>query len=292
MKVLVLGANGMLGHKIAERFSPRFETVGSVRGDASSFRELTCFRGVRLVGAVDALTPSVENLVRDEAPDVVINAIGVVKQDVLGTDADACDKINHRLPHRIAEACSAVGARFIGISTDCVFSGTRGAYSEEDVADAADTYGVSKLKGEIRDGNALTVRTSIIGRELAGCQGLVEWFLSNRGGKVRGFRNAIFSGFPTCELADILAGIVTEFPNLSGLYHVSSSAISKLDLLMLLNEMFEAGTEIEEDTGLVIDRSLDSTRFRAATGFEPRPWKEMIEALVRDSAEYERWRTR
>jgi dTDP-4-dehydrorhamnose reductase len=178
----------------------------------------------------------------------------------------------------------------IHISTDCVFAGTRGHYSEDDLADASDLYGRSKLLGEVTE-TALTIRTSIAGRELRTSNGLVEWFLSNRGGSVRGFTSAIFSGVTTAMLARILAAVLEQHSDMHGLYHVAGAPISKYDLLMMLNAAMGAGVMIEADDSFVIDRSLDATRFQAATGLQPPEWPEMIAALAAEAPRYERWRT-
>jgi dTDP-4-dehydrorhamnose reductase len=291
MRVLIFGGAGMLGHKLAQRFAGSFETVATVRGDAGRFRELGCFEGVELLGDVDVATIALEPIIESVRPDVVVNAIGIIKQVDGGQDPEICRAINSELPVRLAAVCERFGVRFIAISTDCVFSGRRGRYSERDSPDADDLYGRSKLLGEIVRAPALTIRTSMIGRELSGVHGLLEWFLSNRGGRVKGFSKAVFSGFPTCELADILADVIRERPTLSGLYHVSSAPISKLELLKLVNAAFDARVDIEIDEDFVIDRSLDSTRFREETGFVPRTWEEMVESMALDSAAYDRWRS-
>ena len=181
----------------------------------------------------------------------------------------------------------------IHISTDCVFAGTRGNYAEDDVPDAADLYGRSKLLGEVTDTDyALTIRTSIIGRELRTANGLVEWFLANRGGSVRGFTKAIFSGVTTETLANILAAVIEDHRGLHGLYQVAGEAISKYDLLVMLNDALAARVAITPDDSVAIDRSLDATRFRSATGLVPPSWPEMIAALAAESPQYGRRRAK
>jgi dTDP-4-dehydrorhamnose reductase len=235
-------------------------------------------------------------LIERTGPDAVINCIGVVKQLAAAHDPIAAITMNSLLPHVLAGACAGVGARMIQISTDCVFAGTRGNYSETDVPDATDLYGRSKLLGEVTEiassGPApLTIRTSIIGRELSTANGLVEWFLSNQGGSVRGFTRAVFSGVTTAVLAETLANVVEHHPALDGLYHVAAKPISKYDLLVMLNETIGGRVAIIPDDSVVIDRSLDAARFQAATGLVPPSWQEMIAALAAESSQYERWRT-
>jgi dTDP-4-dehydrorhamnose reductase len=286
MRVLILGAGGMLGHKMWEIFRDRFDCRAAMR----SRLPLPLF-DERVIDGFDATNfDGIGRLIAKVKPDVVVNCIGVVKQLAAAHDPIASITLNSLFPHVAGRACAEAGARMIHISTDCVFAGTRGHYSEDDVPDAADLYGRSKLLGEVTDG-ALTIRTSIIGRELRTSNGLVEWFLSNRGGAVRGFPNAIFSGVTTAMLARILATVIEQNPNMDGLYHVAGAPISKYDLLMMLNAAMGAGVTIARDDSFVIDRSLDATRFQAATGLEPPEWPEMIAALAAESPRYERWRT-
>jgi dTDP-4-dehydrorhamnose reductase len=279
MRVLILGAGGMLGHKVWEVFRDRFDCRAAMR----TRLPLPLFDDERVIDGFDAANfDGVARLVAAEKPDVVVNCIGVVKQLAAAHDPIASITLNSLFPHIVARACGEAGARMIHISTDCVFAGTRGHYSEDDVPDAADLYGRSKLLGEVTD-NALTIRTSIIGRELRTSNGLVEWFLSNRGGSVR--------GFTTATLARILAAVIEQHPGMHGLYHVAGAPISKYDLLMMLNAAMGAGVMIALDDSFVIDRSLEARRFQAATGLQPPQWPEMIAALAAESPQYERWRT-
>lgn len=291
MKVLVFGAGGMLGHKLVQVFSRDLETFGTIRGRVLDFADLPVFDRTKLIGGVDATDREiVEEVLCGIRPDVVVNAVGLVKQHAAGSDEHQCREINELLPRRLASAADAVGARFIGISTDCVFSGREGNYNESSVPDAEDIYGKSKLSGEVTNGTALTVRTSIIGRELSGAQGLLEWFLSNRGARVKGYSNAIFSGFPTVVLAEILKKVIIEDSELRGLYHISSDPISKLELLRTVNDAFGANVSIEPTEEFRIDRSLDSSRFRGATGFKPVSWDDMVSRMAEDAKDYDEWR--
>ena len=198
--------------------------------------------------------------------------------------------VNSIFPHRLAELAAYAGFRLVCISTDCVFDGVKGNYSENDTPNAADLYGKSKDLGEVISGNAITLRTSIIGRELQSSHSLVEWFLSNRKGAVKGFVNAIYSGFPTIVLADIIKSLIFDFPEIRGLYHVSSDPINKFDLLSLLNETYQTNITIESDEEFKIDRSLDSSRFRGLTGWKPSAWNEMIIQMADEPTPYELWR--
>ncbi|MGQ9682053.1 MAG: dTDP-4-dehydrorhamnose reductase family protein [Anaerolineae bacterium] len=291
MRVLILGASGMLGHKCWQVCKTRFETWGTVRGNAGTYAHHHLFSSGRLLGGVDATDlRRVVQAVQETRPAVVINCIGIVKQLPEASDPVACLTVNALFPHQLARLCAVAGARLIHISTDCVFSGRRGAYQEADSADAEDLYGRSKLLGEVCGEGTVTLRTSIVGRELRGRVGLVEWFLSQRGCKVQGYRQAIFSGLTTIELAEVVADVIDKHSSLQGLYHVSADPISKHQLLVLLREAFSLPIEVQETDGPWIDRSLDSTRFRTATGFAPRCWPKMIERLAQDPTPYDLWR--
>jgi dTDP-4-dehydrorhamnose reductase len=211
-------------------------------------------------------------------PDVVINCVGLVKQLPGAEDLITAIPMNALLPHRLLAMCKVAGARLIHISTDCVFDGARGMYRESDFADATDLYGRSKYLGELHDPQAVTLRTSIIGPELATAHGLVGWFLAQRG-PVKGFTRAIFSGLPTVELARVIRDFVIPAADLSGLYHVSSAPISKYDVLRGVAREYGHSIEIVPDGELVIDRSLDSSRFRERTGYVAPAWQEMLRVM-------------
>jgi dTDP-4-dehydrorhamnose reductase len=291
-RVLVLGGTGMLGHAVWRTFRERFDTFVTLRSRLREYEPLGLFDADRAIEGVDGY--SVESIARAferARPSVVVNCIGLVKQLAEANDAVASVTINALLPHRVAELCRRTGARLIQISTDCVFSGTAGGYRESDPADADDLYGRTKRLGEVTDGTALTIRTSIIGRELRSTTGLVEWMLSRRGGRIDGFTQAIFSGMTTMTLARALSDVVEHHASLSGLYHVASQRISKRDLLVRLDEAFGTGITIVPSDRVRIDRSLDGSRFAAATGLAIPDWPAMIRELAADAARYETWRT-
>lgn len=217
-------------------------------------------------------------LFADIKPDIVVNCVGLVKQLEQAEDPLQAIPINALLPHRLARLSALSGARLIHMSTDCVFSGRRGMYTEDDPADASDLYGRSKYMGEVDYPHAVTLRTSIIGHELNGQRSLLNWFLS-REGSVKGYTRAIFSGLPTVELARIIRDIVIPRPELRGVYHVSAEAISKHDLLKLIAERYGKRIAIVPDSEVVIDRSLNSERFRAATGYTAPSWPELIDRM-------------
>ncbi|MBA7700940.1 hypothetical protein ES703_109666 [subsurface metagenome] len=231
-----------------------------------------------------------EKVVEETNPEAVVNCIGITKSREEAKDRLLSIWVNSLFPHQLYQICRRRGARLIHISTDCVFSGKKGSCREDDPSDAGDIYGKTKYLGEVSGKGALTIRTSLIGRELSTTNGLVEWFLSNRGGKVDGFINAIFSGFPTFHLAKIIADIITKHQNLSGIYHISAEPISKFSLLTLIKEKMELDIEVQEYPDFYCDRSLDSTLFRDKTGFKPLSWEKMLSEFVKDAIQYQQWR--
>lgn len=290
MKILIFGANGMLGHKLVQQLRGRFDVSGTIRGSFDTVEPFGIFERESTIENVSAQDiPSIEGAIQTVQPDVVVNAVGVIKQLPSAKDVITTLEINSIFPHRLAEFGAKYGFRLITVSTDCVFDGVKGFYNEEDTPNAADLYGKSKNLGEVTSENCLTVRTSIIGRELGSAHSLIEWFLSNRGGTVSGFKNAIYSGFPTIVIADIIVSLITDHKELSGLYHIASDPINKFDLLTLVNEYYNASVNIEASEEFKIDRSLDASRFNKLTGFVPEPWEEMIRKMAADMTPYDNW---
>ncbi|HEY8560609.1 MAG TPA: SDR family oxidoreductase [Pyrinomonadaceae bacterium] len=291
MKILVIGASGMLGHKLVQCWRGKFDVWATLRGGHDSYARFGIFESKKIVEEVDAEDfETVARAIEKVRPDVIFNAVGVIKQLPTSKDVVKTLTINSIFPHRLAEIAAKSAARLINIGTDCVFDGKKGNYKEEDVSDATDLYGKSKNLGEVVEGNCLTLRTSIIGRELRSEHSMVEWFLTNRGKTVKGFTNAIYTGFPTVVMAEILADVIENRPDLRGLYHVSSAPINKYELLKMIREAYRAEIEIEPFDDFRIDRSLDSTRFRQAVGFRPPSWREMIEKMAADRTPYDEWR--
>lgn len=280
MRILILGGDGMLGHRLFRHFSLRHEARVTLRrplGEYAAFGlydAKNAFGGIEL-GRADALVPVAEAW----RPEVMINAAGIVKQRPTADEAIPSIEVNALLPHRLAVLGGRIGARLVHFSTDCVFSGRKGNYRETDPADAEDLYGRTKLLGEVHDSRCITLRTSMIGPELSRKTGLLEWFLAQHG-TIRGYRNAVFSGFTTLELARIVDILLTRFPQASGLYHVSSAAISKFDLLTLLKHRLGLAVQIAPDEEFRCDRSLDSSRFRSEFGYRPPAWPAMVDELA------------
>jgi dTDP-4-dehydrorhamnose reductase len=277
MRILVLGASGMLGNAMIRVLSEKadWQVYGTIRAENS--RQL--FRtdiAERLLSGVDVEQhDSLIQIFLKTRPDVVINCVGLIKQLADAEDPLQAIPINALLPHRLAKLCELSGARLIHISTDCVFSGNKGDYRESDLSDAKDLYGRSKFLGEVAYPHAITLRTSIIGHELQSTNGLVGWFLSQQE-RCKGFTRAIFSGLPTVVLAQIIRDVVISRTDLSGLYHVAAQPISKYDLLRLVADVYGKSIEVVPDDRLVIDRSLNADRFKLATGYIIPEWPELV----------------
>lgn len=288
MRVLILGGSGMLGHKVWQAFSQRFETYVTFRREPAAWLRLGMFDAARALSGVTAEDfDSVRRAFAIVHPEVAVNCIGIVKQDAAAKDPYQSISINALFPHRLARACRETGSRLIHLSTDCVFSGRKGNYTETDTADAEDLYGRTKLLGEVDYENSLTIRTSMIGRELAGSHGLVEWFLAQTGKQVRGFKQAVFSGFTTGVLSELIADIIERQVELSGVWHVAAEPINKFELLQLIKQTYGLDVQIDGDDTFTCDRSLDASRFRMAAGYRPPSWQEMIKRLHEDPTPYE-----
>ncbi len=288
MNVLIFGLTGMLGHKIYQQLAADRQVFGTVRTTAQDAIDLGIFEPTAVIAGIDVTDPaSIRSAIDRARPDYVINAVGLIKQLMLPGDATGPLLTNSVFPNRLRILSESLGFRLITISTDCVFAGTKGKYKETDDADAQDLYGLSKFLGEVTGANCLTIRTSMIGRELQGSNSIVEWFLKNRGGSVKGFTRAMYSGLTTIELARVIRGILDTDPFLSGLFHVAGPVISKFDLLSTINEHFDAQVTIEPDPSVSLDRTLDASEFERRTGYRPPAWDEMISRMKADPTRYE-----
>ncbi len=282
MKVIILGANGMLGHKIFSFFCCKgLNAIGTIR-EINKNNELfiTKYKKNIKAGLYADNIEDFKKLFCLEKPDYIVNCIGIIKQLKISNDPIISISLNSLFPHKIAEICIKLGIKLIHFSTDCVFSGLKGNYKEEYFADANDLYGRSKYLGEVYGNNCLTIRTSIIGHELGTKNGLIEWFLSQNK-EVKGYLNSIFTGFPTVEIASILYNKILK-SDLKGLYHLSSEPISKLELLKIVNEVYGKNLKIIPFENIKEDRSLNSTKFRSLTNYQPPKWVDLISSMHED----------
>jgi dTDP-4-dehydrorhamnose reductase len=292
--IVVLGGAGMLGHKLFQVLRERFPgTIATTRENVHVPRlsGVTLLSGSDVLSGVDAIDfDALRTRLERLAPDVIVNCIGVIKQRDEAKSPIPSITLNALFPHRLAEVARVWGGRVIHFSTDCVFSGRRGNYREDDPSDADDLYGRSKFLGEVATSNAVTLRTSIIGRELTEHRSLLDWFLSQKGKKVRGFRKVTYSGITTNEMANVVSLVIRSFPTVSGLFQVVSDPISKYDLLLLIREAYDLEIEVEPDDREVSDRSMCGEKFHKATGWRSPSWPDMVRALAADPTPYEAWR--
>ena len=280
MKVLVVGASGMIGSTVLRVLSEKkdWQVFGSVRDESVKLFFPTAI-GERLIAGVDVEHPDLLTKVLDQVrPDVVVNCAGLTKHKPEAEDPLVSIPINSLMPHRLAGLCKLAGARLIHVSTDCVFSGEKGGYVESDFADARDVYGKSKALGEVNYPYAVTLRTSTIGHELQSQYGLLDWFLSQEG-RCKGYTRAIFSGLPTVVFAQVVRDMVIPNKQLSGLYHVAAEPIDKFELLKIIAEVYGKVIDIVPDDRLAIDRSLNAEKFRVATGYVAPDWRSLIKLM-------------
>lgn len=282
MRILILGGDGMLGHRLFKHLAERHDVWVTLRQPLTAYAEFRLFTPNNTYAGIDLRDSKPLQEVLDRfRPEAVVNAAGVIKQRPISKESIANIEINALLPHRLTVLCGKSGARLLHFSTDCVFSGKTGNYTEADPTDAEDLYGKSKLLGEVSEGHCITLRTSIIGRELVRKKSLLEWFLAQRG-TVRGFRQMIYTGFTTQEMSRIVEKILVERPQAAGIYHVSSAPISKYDLLCLIKKKLRLAIDVVPDDEMQCNRSLDSTRFRSEFHYTPPAWEQMVDELAKD----------
>jgi dTDP-4-dehydrorhamnose reductase len=280
MRILVLGGDGMLGHQILKQLSPRHDVAVTLRQDKSTYDAVGLFTDANSVFGIDVRNiDRVSEVMAQFQPDAVVNCIGIIKQRPSAKQSILSLEVNALLPHRLAVLCRLAGARLVHMSTDCVFSGAKGNYLETDVSDAEDLYGRSKYLGEVDEPGCITLRTSIIGHELSRKSSLLEWTLAQQG-TVKGYQKAIFSGFTTIEMARIIERVLTTHTNAHGMYQVSADPIDKHALLLLIKQYLHPSIDVVADTAVQIDRSLDSSRFRADFDYTPPSWSSMIAELA------------
>jgi dTDP-4-dehydrorhamnose reductase len=273
----------MLGHKVAQLLSSRHQVSATLREAEPPIALRMLIPAVRFHGGISAEdTAGIAALLRAERPAAVVNCVGIIKQLRAAKDAVASITVNALFPHQLATLCGEIGARLVHFGTDCVFSGARGPYGPADLADAQDLYGRTKLLGEVGGAGCLTLRSSIIGHELKGRVSLIDWFLSNHGGQVRGFAHALYTGIPTLVMAQLVERAVSEWRDLDGVWQVAADPISKYDLLQLVNHVYGLGIAIEREETFRCDRRLDGSAFRERTGWQAPPWPAMVAAMYAD----------
>ncbi|MFH1062527.1 MAG: SDR family oxidoreductase [Candidatus Omnitrophota bacterium] len=282
MRILIFGGSGMLGHTLWEHLSVCFpETFVVIRHSRETYKGFKLFEdSEHVVDNIDGMDfPIVESVLSKVKPDIILNCIGITKRHETKNDPIASITLNSLFPHKLAKWGNNNNAKVISFSTDCVFDGKSGHYTEESLTSAEDIYGKTKALGEVKIGNALTLRSSFIGPELLHGSELLEWFLAQTG-TVKGFRKAIYSGLTTLELCRVVEKIISDYPEAKGLYHVSSEPITKFDLLLLIKKKMGLSIEIIPEDNFYCDRSLDSSRFRGEFNYTPPSWETMIDELA------------
>ena len=280
MKVLVLGASGMLGHAMVRVLSENhnLQVYGSIRSDkVKVFFSPQNAENLVLCNDVTNFN-DLTDIFDKVQPNVVINCISLDKVLLAKSSPLLMIPIYALLPHQLAKLCNGIDARLIHISTDGVFSGSRGNYLEDDPCDSQDIYGITKYIGEVHESHTITIRTSIIGHELKSKNGLVEWFLSQQV-QCQCFNRVIFSGFPTVVLAQIIRDFVIPNADLNGVYHIASNPISKRELLLLIAEVYGKKIELITNNKVENNRSLNGERFRIATGYIPPDWQSLVKSM-------------
>ncbi|WP_164848451.1 SDR family oxidoreductase [Halobacteriovorax sp. HLS] len=268
MRILVIGGAGMLGHRVWITLAEKYEVYGTIRSEFNenlkSFSKIDPSKVISNVNILD--DASIDSAFAKSRPDLVINCVGILKVDPSLDNKISSIEINSLFPHKLAKKCKSYNSRLIHFSTDCVFDGVEGSYDEDSLSFSNDLYGLSKRMGELKDQqHCLTIRTSIIGREINPRGSLVEWFINDSEKNVTGYKNAIFSGYPTQTISRIIKDYVIEDTSLSGIYHISNDPIDKYSLLVAIKEKFDLDKSIEPDYDFKINRSLCSEKFRAQT---------------------------
>ncbi len=290
LRILILGASGMIGHRMWATIGEEHEVIGVIR--RSELGALSLIPGIGLSNAILNVEANdlskITKVIQDTKPEVVLNCIGIVKQLKDSTDHLKSISLNSLFPHQLAKICMENNTRMIHFSSDCVFDGVRGDYKESDLPNAQDLYGKSKALGEVDYlKNVVTMRTSSIGREVYPHGGLVEWFLSNQGKAITGFEKAIYSGLPAHRLAKIISQQILTHPELSGILNISCEPINKLNLLEMIKDHFNLKIEIKKDDKVVLDRSLNYSQFSKLSGYQSPSWSEMMKDLEVDFDVYE-----
>lgn len=291
MRILILGGTGMLGHRLWASLSKNNDVYATLRESKSTYKTFPGTDHTKVIDNLDVTNfLKLKSEIKNLKPQLVINCIGIIKQNKEASFSIPSITINSLLPHHVASVCTEENIRFIHFSTDCVFDGKKGNYIETDFPNALELYGKSKHLGEVTNlPGCLTFRTSIIGREIYPRGSLLEWFLSQEK-TVNGYKNAIFSGFPTQTIAKIIEQYILPNSSLKGLYHLASDPIDKYELLNHFKKIFNKEIEIMIDSDFKMNRSLSPEDLRKLIGQYPMAWTDLLPDLLVDNDYYEQLR--
>ena len=285
MKILIFGAAGMIGHRIwlEGQNIKGAEVFGVIRKPRSHYEKFKVFNK-NIIDEIDVSHwEKVEELLNKVKPDIIINAIGITIRKPEMNDYSYGVEINSFFPRRLLKWVQANATRVIHLSTDCVFDGSSGKYTETSQPTAKDNYGKTKFLGEIDGEKALTLRFSCIGRELDSHTELLEWFLAQDGKEIKGFGKVIYSGVTTHIVAREVMRVMSDFPALCGIFQLSSTPISKYDLLCLIQKIYGTHVRIERSDDYIADKSLVCDKYVEATRYKPQEWIDMIKELHADT---------
>lgn len=282
MRIIILGINGLIGSGLFDNlnYKKNIYIFGTFRDKEKLIRnkKLKNSENIFRFNLKKNNFENLEIMIRKIKPDVIINCIGITKHLINNYSKNKIYFVNSKFPFLLKKLSDKINSRLIQISTDCVFSGKKGNYSENDKPDATDIYGYSKILGEINDKNHLTIRTSTIGFEKKTKHGLLEWFLSQKK-ECFGFANAFFSGVTLFELSNIIYRYILFDHKVNGICHISSNKISKYELLILFSKYFSKKIKIKKNTDFKIDRSLSNRKFIRISKYKIKSWESMIKKL-------------
>jgi dTDP-4-dehydrorhamnose reductase len=283
MRILVLGIDGMIGHKIAQSLSDDFTIIGTTR-KKNILQNIGIKKGEFVLH--DFLNDNTLDLLKSINPDVLINCVGTTIRRGVSENKNNTELLNSELPHILNKWAVQNNKKFIHFSTDCVFNGKKGNYLDYSKSDANDIYGLSKSKGEINNDKSLTVRCSIIGREIFNHTELFEWLFSMKNKKVEGYKNVIYSGVTSTWMGKTIKHIIKNQIELNGIYNISSTPISKYDLLIKLSAAFGLNVDISQNLNIKSNKVLISKKFTEITGIKPPNWDDLIDEFKADSEKY------
>jgi len=288
MRVIILGTSGLIGHKLLQELSTDLEVFGTLHYSKKHYGDISLFSGPNIIENIDASNfELLKGVLLAINPDVILNCIGITKRKINTNNIIETLNINSVFPHKLADWAKINQKRVLHFSTDCVFDGRVGNYTEVSITTAEDIYGKSKALGEINYNHCLTIRSSFIGQELFDKTELLDWFLTQNGKQIKGFKNTLYSGVSTIFMANVVKKIIMNFPNLSGLYQLApDKPISKYDLLLIAKETFNIDVEIIPDYENVHRPTLDASKLKRKINLTVPSWETMMRELASNKEIY------